>query len=96
MTTKSYSNIENNITKLTFSRFNQICDVLDVDPISAITFDADQTINNYNNHVGNISGVYNDKTVSVNERKQFEERIADLQREIEYLRNTLNGVLNKN
>lgn len=95
LSTKSYSNIENNNTKLTFERLIQICNVMEVDPISVITFDAEKTINNYNNHVGNISGVYNDNTVSASERKQFEERIADLQKEIEYLRNTLIGLLNK-
>ena len=79
LSTKSYGNIENNVTKITLDRLTQICNILEIDPIAMLSFDSEKIIQNItNSHI--VSGTYNDSAISEKERQQYECRIGDMQK----------------
>jgi len=86
LTIKSYSNIENNVTKITLERLTQICEILDINPIAMINFSSEKIIQTINNS-HKVSGSNTD--ISEIERKQFEHHIQDLHKEIDFLRKTI-------
>lgn len=85
---KSYSNIENNVTKITHERLTQICQILEIDPLAMMNFDTDKIIQSINNgHIASSSN--NNIDMSEKERQQYEHRIEDLHKDIAFLRKAI-------
>lgn len=83
---KSYSNIENNVTKITLERLTQICEILEINPIAIINFNSEKIIQTINNS-HKVSSSNTD--ISEIERQQYEHHIQDLQKQIDFLRKAI-------
>jgi transcriptional regulator with XRE-family HTH domain len=85
---KSYSNIENNVTKITLERLTQICEILEIHPQAMMNFDSEKIIQTLNNsHIVSSSDI--NIEMPEKERQQYEHRIKDLHKEIDFLRKAL-------
>lgn len=87
----TYSQIENNKTKLNLDRLEDICAILDVTLEDLLSFDEKQIFNN--SFKDSSSGFFNVQKVITesfdNERKIYNDKIQFLKDEIRYLRNKL-------
>lgn len=91
---KSYSNIENNVTKITLERLTQICEILEINPLAMMNFDSEKIIHSITNS-HKVSNTNNDSKISEKERQQYEHRINDLHKEIDFLRKAIESALKK-
>lgn len=85
---KAYSDMERGKTKLDFGRVEQIAEALEIDPMVIITFDEKALFNNFNNatQTGSFGVFY----TSSEERKLYNERIQQLEKENNFLREEIN------
>ena len=56
ISTRAYSKIETGETQLTISRLNEICTILEVDPMKVLGFDDKKVFNINNNSTGICNG----------------------------------------
>ena len=98
MSQNGYSRIERDETDVPFSRLVQIAKALDVELLDLITFDGDKLLLNQSfsdNSLTNGIGYQHNQGIAENERRLYESRITDLQKEIDYLRGMLERTLTK-
>ena len=85
---RAYSKIETGETQLTITRLNEICAILEVDPMKVLVFDEKKVFNFNNNATGVCNGEYHstipDKLIS-----QYEETISSLKEQIALLHRLL-------
>lgn len=94
---KTYSQIENNQTKLGVNRLQKIADVLDIGFTDIFSLDDKAIFNHFNDKVNNnnnASVIMANETFE-DERKAYLKYIAHLEKENEYLKIQLDKILNK-
>ena len=87
----AYCQIERDEKNMTIERIQTIAHILDIDPMELINFN-EQTIFN-NCKVGNGVNNGNYYAYSENERKLYEKSIERLEKEIEFLKKTIERML---
>ncbi|WP_276977728.1 helix-turn-helix transcriptional regulator [Flavobacterium filum] len=80
---RAYSKLENNETKLNWEKIEIVSSVLGVDPLELVTFDDNMVFNNCTQSGKQHTFNYN---FSEELKKNYEERIEHLEKEIEFLR----------
>lgn len=97
LTTKGYSNIENNITKVSIERLASICSIFEITPEAMIDFDLEKSIKEVSflskNQKENDSQVI--LSLVEKERELYETRISDLESQVEFLRKMLENFINQ-
>lgn len=90
LSARAYSRIETGETELTINRLNEICRVLEVDPMQLLEFDSQRIFNisgcTGNNGIGTFHNHIPEQLV-----QQYEARIAHLEDEIRFLRSRLSS-----
>ena len=90
----SYSDIENDKTKINLDRIHEIAAIFEMDINDLLSFDANQVFNNTFNE--NSKGFFNVKRFFnesfENERSTYKQQIETLKEEIVYLRKKLDNV----
>ena len=86
ISTRAYSKIESGETQLTITRLNEICAILQVDPMKVLGFD----VNINNNSSGTCNGEYHLNQILEKLIAQYEETIASLKEQIVMLKEMLN------
>lgn len=83
---RSYSKLETGETEMTFNRFEQICEILEVTPLKALGFEGNYVFDRckMEGHAG-----VNNHFASPNERELFEKLLAEKDRYIKYLESRL-------
>jgi transcriptional regulator with XRE-family HTH domain len=97
MSQTGYGNIERDVTDISMSRLQQIAKVLEVTVQDLLGFDANKMIFNQTAHdspYSNVGCQYN-QGIADSERKQYEARITDLQKENDRLHNLLEKTFSK-
>ncbi|MEX2596537.1 MAG: helix-turn-helix transcriptional regulator [Salibacteraceae bacterium] len=98
ISTKAYSNLENGHTQVSISRLEQICQILEVNPLKLLGFDESVLFDQcqFDNNSPGISHFY----ASAKERELYEKlllqsegRVKALENEVEYLRTQLEKLL---
>lgn len=89
ISTKAYSKIENEDTKLSVDRLYELAKILEVKAEDLLNFDEKTIFYNINNHHNGDGVVLNKKTVSDQEREVFKVHIKHLEDEIHFLREEL-------
>ncbi|MCU0444918.1 MAG: helix-turn-helix transcriptional regulator [Microscillaceae bacterium] len=98
MSQNGYSRIERDETDVPFSRLVQIAKALEVELLDLITFDGDKLLLNQSfndNSLANGIGYQHNQGLAEAERKLYESRITDLQKEIDRLHSLLEKTLSK-
>ena len=83
ISTRAYSKIESGETQLTITRLNEICAILQVDPMKVLGFD-DKKVFNINHNEYHLNQIP-EKLIA-----QYEETIAPLKEQIVMLKEMLN------
>ncbi|MGC6403408.1 MAG: helix-turn-helix transcriptional regulator [Flavobacteriaceae bacterium] len=83
---RAYSKIESGETRLHWERVLNISNILEIEPQDLIDFDETMIFNNCSQS-GKLNTVYN--VISEELKTQYEERIAHLEKEIDFLRGQL-------
>ena len=86
ISTRAYSKIETGETQLTISRLNEICTILEVDPIKVLGFDDKKVFNINNNSTGICNGEYHLSQIPEKLLLQYEETIQALKEQITLLK----------
>jgi transcriptional regulator with XRE-family HTH domain len=89
---RTYSDIENDKTRLDLARLENLSKIFEVDPIDLLTFDDKQVFNNCTlsgNNYSTVGGV--SEVISENERQAYQQQIKHLQEEIAFLRGLVKG-----
>lgn len=83
---RAYSKIENNETRLDWTKLSKIADILEMNPTDIASFDDNLIFNNCHQ-----SGKFEHFTNQIPEKliEQYEQRIAHLENEIQFLRQEL-------
>lgn len=83
---RAYSKIENNETRLDWNKLTKIADILEMNPTDIASFDDNLIFNNCNQ-----SGKFERFINQIPEKliEQYEQRIAHLENEIDFLRQEL-------
>ena len=89
MSQSAYSQIERDDKNMTIERIQTIAHILDIDPMELVNFNDQNVFNNCK--VGN--GINNGKyyAYSENERELYEKSIERLEKEVEFLKKTIEG-----
>nr|WP_315138276.1 helix-turn-helix transcriptional regulator [uncultured Capnocytophaga sp.] len=90
ISTRAYSKIESGETQLTITRLNEICAILQVDPMKVLGFDDKKVFNINNNSSGTCNGEYHLNQIPEKLIAQYEETIASLKEQIIMLKEMLN------
>ena len=88
ISTRAYSKIESGETQLTITRLNEICAILQVDPMKVLGFDDKKVFNINHNETG--IGEYHLNQIPEKLIAQYEETIASLKEQIVMLKEMLN------
>ena len=88
ISTRAYSKIESGETQLTITRLNEICAILQVDPMKVLGFDDKKVFNINHNETG--IGEYHLNQIPEKLITQYEETIASLKEQIVMLKEMLN------
>ena len=83
MSTRAYSKIETGETQLTVNRLNEISEILEVNPLDLLGFEAKNVFNNNTTQEGNVGYTYNQVSGKIVEK--YEATIKILERQIELL-----------
>jgi transcriptional regulator with XRE-family HTH domain len=96
MSQNGYSRLERDDADISLSRLMQIAQVLETSLMELIDFDENKLLFTQTSH-DTSNGVIFQQTLGLaeNKRKQYESRITDLQKEIDYLRGMLEKTLTK-
>ena len=87
----AYSKIEKNDKNLSIERIKTISLVLEIDPLELINFNVQNIFNNCkNDNFGNKGNYY---AFSENERDLYEKTIERLEKEVAFLKKTIEGLL---
>ncbi|MCU0447622.1 MAG: helix-turn-helix domain-containing protein [Arcicella sp.] len=93
-----YGKIEREETEISLNRLQEIADVLQVKIFDLLGFDENKLFFNQNSHDNSTGAnivLQQPQAITDGERKQYESRITDLQKEIDYLRGMLEKTLPK-
>lgn len=89
---RTYSDLENDKTKIDLERLDALAAVFEIDPIDILTFDENKVFNNVFNDSSN--GFFADKIINddfENERQSYKQQIRHLEEEITFLRKLIEG-----
>ena len=89
ISTRAYSKLETGETQLTIQRFNEICTILEVDPIKVLGFVEQKVVNINNNSTGVCNGEYYMNQIPEKLISQYEETIQSLKEQIQLLKELL-------
>ncbi len=90
----AYSKIELGESEVTYSRLEKISEVLGMKPEEVIAFNDQMVFNISNNpHGGNVFSHIDQKGITENERKLYQDQIDLLKNEIAYLKSVIEKVL---
>ena len=91
ITQSAYSKMELGETELSYSKLTKIAEVLGMAPEEIMTFNEQMIFNVMHNQTGN--GFVVNKGFTENEKKLYEDQIAQLKEEITYLKKVLDKLL---
>lgn len=92
ITQSAYSKMELGETEVSFSKLTKIAEVFGMSPEEIMTFNEQMIFNVMHNQTGN--GFVINKGFTENEKKLYEDQIAHLKEEINYLKKVLDKLLN--
>ena len=91
ITQSAYSKMELGETEVSLTKLHKIAEVFGMSPEEIMTFNEQMIFNVMHNQTGN--GFVINKGVSDNEKKLYEDQIAQLKEEINYLKKVLDKLL---
>ncbi len=91
ITQSAYSKMELGETEVSLTKLHKIAEVFGMSPEEIMTFNEQMIFNVMHNQTGN--GFVINKGVSDNEKKLYEDQIAHLKEEINYLKKVLDKLL---
>ncbi|TAF99140.1 MAG: XRE family transcriptional regulator [Cytophagia bacterium] len=91
----AYSKLERDETEMTLNKLLKIAELLNVNFLDLIGFDENKLFFNQSSHDNSNGVILNQINESSFLKEQYESRIVDMQKEINYLRNMLEKVLTK-
>jgi transcriptional regulator with XRE-family HTH domain len=91
ITQSAYSKMEQGETEISYSKISKIAEVLGISPEEIMTFNEQMIFNVMHNQTGN--GFVVNKGISDNEKKLYEDQIAQLKEEVSYLKKVLDKLL---
>ena len=91
ITQSAYSKMEQGETEVSYSKLSKIAEVLGMAPEEIMTFNEQMIFNVMHNQTGN--GFVVNKGFTENERKLYEDQIAQLKEEVSYLKKVLDKLL---
>jgi transcriptional regulator with XRE-family HTH domain len=91
ITQSAYSKMEQGETEVSYSKLSKIAEVLGMAPEEIMTFNEQMIFNVMHNQTGN--GFVVNKGISDNEKKLYEDQIAQLKEEVSYLKKVLDKLL---
>jgi len=91
ITQSAYSKMELGETEVSYSKLTKIAEVLGMAPEEIMTFNEQMIFNVMHNQTGN--GFVVNKGISDNEKKLYEDQIAQLKEEVNYLKKVLDKLL---
>jgi transcriptional regulator with XRE-family HTH domain len=96
ITQAGYSKIESGATDITFSKIEEIANILDVSPADLVAFESQKYFNSFNNIEGSNNGsvIIDMKTDEL--KRLYEDKIALLEKLLSIAENELKKYNNKN
>jgi transcriptional regulator with XRE-family HTH domain len=91
ITQSAYSKMEQGETEISYTKISKIAEVLGISPEEILTFNEQMIFNVMHNQTGN--GFVINKGISDNEKKLYEDQIAQLKEEVSYLKKVLDKLL---
>jgi len=91
ITQSAYSKMEQGETEISYTKISKIAEVLGISPEEIMTFNEQMIFNVMHNQTGN--GFVVNKGISDNEKKLYEDQIAQLKEEVSYLKKVLDKLL---